>query len=733
MADNNYHFQIPRDNIRNEKYEKHGFSPAVQRVNYSEHGAALKRQAAEFKQIELAKKDMEYSSQLFLQIETPEKVSVKSQKQKIENLGFELLSFSVHNESIANAKITKHKFDKFEERLENYIVSNDNVGKTYFAPIERISNIPPENKIDELINYESEENVEIIINLYSAIRPKELLAISNSIEIDLRNYSELIEKRTFSNGVTSLYCSIAPLYLTKIASEFSTIKEIKLSQIFMVPQAVIVDPVPNDISISPVQSSSTICVVDSGVFPNDVLKNLIKGQIGYPHPIGVDFEYNHGTFVASRCIFGDEIDHCLATKVLHPYCSVLDISVFSIDSLNNIIGPTDFTLRSAIEDVVTKHHSTIKVYNLSLGAPISILDAQFSDLAKLLDYLAKEYKVLFVVAAGNINGLLGDYPIAHFSHPSSRIGSPAESLLCLTVGSVVKHAVASSLSETGYISPFSRKGPGADNGIKPEIVAHGGNLIPPYSQIPRISTYGISKTGKNLSADNGTSFAAPLISQYAQRLFDFYPSSDPNLVKALLCHFTDSRSKPDELLDDNIHYVGFGEPNIDLALRSAAHNSAFIYEGQLDQENYQHITFHVPETFTNDDIDSKLRVKVTITYDPPVNPDNDKEYSEARISASLFKRTVNGMKEITLPDGKYNLPWNPVIQFEKSFTRAFLAGAWELRLRLYTRGKTADNYLQNYAAVVEIIDDNKALGVYNDVMNEFGDIYSKIEVSVGAA
>ncbi|ESU21773.1 hypothetical protein FCR2A7T_02310 [Flavobacterium cauense R2A-7] len=733
MAEDNFHYQIPDRNIRKEKYDKFGFSPSVQRVSYAEHGSTLKQQATTFKEKEFTKKDIAYSSQLFIQIETPEKVSVKSQKQKIENLGFELFSFSANNESIANAIITKEKFNEFEQRLENYINTEDHVGKTYFAPIERISSIPPENKIDDQINYESEDSMEIIINLYSTINPKELLAISNTLEIDLRNYTNEILKRTFKNGITSLFCSIAPLHLTKIAAEFSTIKEINLSQTFTVPQAIEVDPMPTDIKINSIQSSSTICIVDSGIYPNEILKNFIKEQVGYPNPAAIDFEYNHGTFVASRCIFGDEIDHCLATKELHPYCNVLDLSVFGINSLNQTVGPSDFTLRCAIEDIVLKYYETIKVYNLSLGVPVSIQNYKFSDLAKLLDYLAKEYKVLFVVAAGNINRLLGDYPALHFSNPNSRIGSPAESLLSLTVGSVVKHSTTHSLSENGFISPFSRKGPGADNGIKPEVVAHGGNLISPYAQIPRISTYGISKSGQNLSADVGTSFAAPLISQYAQRLFDFYPSSDANLVKALLCHFTENRNKPDELLDDNIYYVGFGEPNIELALRSAKNNSAYIYEGYLDQENYQFITFHIPQKFADTTVDSKLRIKVTITYDPTVNPDNEKEYSESRISATLIKNSVNGMKEISLSDEKYNLPWNPIIQFEKSFTRGFLAGAWELRLRLYTRGKTSENYLQNYATVIEIIDDNKTIDVYNDIENEFSEIYNKIEVSVGAA
>ncbi|KRD58496.1 hypothetical protein ASE40_19405 [Flavobacterium sp. Root935] len=731
MAKDNYHFQIPVENIRIEKYEKRGFSPSVKRNDYGKHGEYLRELSNQFQKEESEKKDVQYSGHLFLQIETPIRVSIKSQKQKIENLGFELLSFSKRNESIANASISKEKFKEFKQRLDTYINTVEHVGRSYFAPIEKISSIIAENKIDETINYEKNENLEVIINLYSIISPKELLSISNAIEIDLRNYATEISKRTFKNGITTIYCKTTSLHLKKIATDFSTIKEIRLSQTFMVPQSIVVDPLPSDVIINPIQSSSTICIVDSGIYPNKILKNFIKDQIPYHHPSAVDFEYNHGTFVASRCIFGDEMDHCLATKELHPYCHVLDLAVFGINKLNQTIGPTDFTLRSAIEDVVLKFHDTIKVYNLSLGFPTSIKDNQFSDLAKLLDYLSKEYKVLFIIAAGNINNLLGAYPNDHFMHSNSRIGAPAESLLSLTVGSVVKHVATNSLSQNGCISPFSRKGPGADRGIKPELVAHGGNLISPYAQIPRISTYGLSKAGTNLSVDVGTSFAAPLIAQYAQRLFDFYPSSDPNLVKALLCHFTDSRSKPMTLVDENINYVGFGEPNVELALRSAKNNAAYIYEGKLDQNNYQSISFHIPQKFTDNNV--KLRVKVTITYDPTVNPDNEKEYSESRISASLFKKTAKGIKEISLKEGKYNLPWNPVLQFEKSFTRGFLAGAWELRLRLYTRGKILENYLQDYAVVIELIDDLKNMDVYEEIEKEFSTIYSKIEVSSGVA
>lgn len=733
MSEEKFHFEIPKGHIRNVKYDKHGFAPSVQRINHSEHGQKLKAQTQDFITTEFNKKDIEYTSDLYLQIETSEKTTIKSQKLKIENLGFELLSFSAKNESIGTAKIGKEKLNLFEQRLENYISSPENVGKTYFAPIESISSIPPENKIDKTIDYESNERIEIVINLFNAILSKELLAITNSIEAELRQFSDDINKRNFKNGVTSLHCTIQAKYLPQLATDFSTIKEIKTSQTFVVPQSVPSDAIPNPLTINPVKSDSLICIVDSGINKNGIMDNLIKDQLIYINSTSIDCDYNHGTFVASRCVFGDDIDNCLGTHSLDPYCNLIDLSVFGVNNIGQVIGPSEFLLRSAIEDTVHKYSGVVKVYNLSLGADTPIKDSEFSDLAKLLDYLSKEYKVLFIVAAGNIRGLLGTFPTDHYGSPLSRIGCPAESLLSLTVGSIAKHTNGTALSDVNFVSPFSRKGPGADNGIKPELVAHGGNLIDPYANSPRISTYGISKDGKNLSVDNGTSYSAPIISQYAQRLFDAYPQSEPNLVKGLLCHFTEPRSNHDELNESGLNYVGFGEPNIERALIAGDFNAAYIYEGQLDQDNYQYIGFHIPSTLRADEEDAKLRVKITVTYDPPVNPDNDKEYSEARITATLIKNTDRGMKDIAISaEDKYNLPWNPIIQFEKNFSRSYSAGFWELKLRLYTRGKVKDNYLQDYSVVIEIIDDNKKTDVYADVESEFSDIYKKIKITIAA-
>lgn len=106
----------------------------------------------------------------------------------------------------------------------------------------------------------------------------------------------------------------------------------------------------------------------------------------------------------------------------------------------------------------------------------------------------------------------------------------------------------------------------------------------------------------------------------------------------------------------------------------------------------------------------------------------------ARISATLFKAQDTGFKEINVnTDQKYNLPWNPILQFEKEFTRGFSSGYWELRLRLFTRGTLTNRYQQGFAVIIEIIDSNNKVDVYKETLEEFGSRYQVVRSKGKAA
>ena len=143
----------------------------------------------------------------------------------------------------------------------------------------------------------------------------------------------------------------------------------------------------------------------------------------------------------------------------------------------------------------------VAVINLSIGIRDRPFDQAMSPLARLLDWLAWRYKVLFVVSAGNHAepirlasstsefGAMHDAAIERdvFQAVAAdarhrRLLSPAESLNALTVGAT--HADASSGEPPGWIdplevglpSPVNAQGLGFRRAIKPDVLAPGGRV-----------------------------------------------------------------------------------------------------------------------------------------------------------------------------------------------------------------------------------------------------------------
>src|SRR5690606_19387190 len=139
--------------------------------------------------------------------------------------------------------------------------------------------------------------------------------------------------------------------------------------------------------------------------------------------------------------------------------------------------------------------ASIVIINLSLGDPDQLFDRRMSAWARLLDWLAWEYKVLFIVSTGNLNDSLRlDVPqgnlhslseaelqeavrraLYHSSH-LVRLMSPSEGLNGLTVGAI--HNDASGVAANppyrydpfppGQVAVYSRFGLSYRGVIKPD-------------------------------------------------------------------------------------------------------------------------------------------------------------------------------------------------------------------------------------------------------------------------
>ena len=230
--------------------------------------------------------------------------------------------------------------------------------------------------------------------------------------------------------------------------------------------------------------------------------------------------------------------------------------------------------------------------NLSLGDAVRPFTGPSSPLARLLDYLADRYGILFLVSAGNILAPLplrgmDDWAAFENAPPEARkqavltalsehkvhrtLLSPAEALNVLTVGAWhdearVRPPGATAIDpfEDGNLpNPSSALGLGHRKVIKPDICLPGGRELvtfhswgKPLSIRPSGVGYGLGvaspdATGRldRIRRFDGTSVATALATRSAHRLFealtdaassaphaDMDPEFRPVVIKALLVH-----------------------------------------------------------------------------------------------------------------------------------------------------------------------------------------------------
>jgi hypothetical protein len=191
----------------------------------------------------------------------------------------------------------------------------------------------------------------------------------------------------------------------------------------------------------------------------------------------------------------------------------------------------------------------VKVINLSLGDVSQPFDRQLSPWARLLDWLAFKYQVLFVVSAGNpgseitipappasIAGMSDDDLRSHTLRSMAqqrvhrRLLAPAESINALTVGAL--HAQAGPLGNTGLLidplrgaalpSPAMPVASGFRRSIKPEILVPGGRL---HMEKPLLTAGATSTTLRVSGAAD----------QPGQRVAACDPSGNSNAKSTRIC------------------------------------------------------------------------------------------------------------------------------------------------------------------------------------------------------
>ena len=202
--------------------------------------------------------------------------------------------------------------------------------------------------------------------------------------------------------------------------------------------------------------------------------------------------------------------------------------------------------------------------------------ARSTPLAAILDELTRELGLILVVPTGNValaayldasDPDADAYVEALLASAETTMLDPAPAVTALTVGALAPEGLAGSalssfpasrraLGRGGWPAPFSRRGPGIDGSIKPELSAVGGSIAidAEFGSFVDDDALGVVSTSGHpverlLDIDIGTSFAVPLVARVAACVLARYPEFSANLVRALTLLAADEPSFAEALGD----------------------------------------------------------------------------------------------------------------------------------------------------------------------------------------
>lgn len=490
-----------------------------------------------------------------------------------------------------------------------------------------------------------------------------------------------------------------------------------------------------------------ICVLDDGVSFPDNISASIAGRWTAP-----DINYNtsaHGTKVASRIIFGENLAEQISNQLLIPKARVID----AVISDGNTVTETKIIsrIRKAVQEI--KHITTTFCLAFNDNSSSIFGEKSVSKLAFELDVISYKEGVNFVVSMGNhelwrtLNDINDIY-----EHDDARLASPAESLHSLSIGSITKDQHPDSMSNMNALSPFSRVGYGFANSYKPDLVYPGGNVCKQNTRyfIPKTSGMFVINSDGYISLDFGTSFSAPLaafdLSSLQHSVVEYLNSIGDTdnldrkaafISRGLLSHHAkaiDSMSNATTEEYNKVYGCGYG--SLDSAKESFASKPTYIRYGKMNRKTKEKVGFLIPTVLSDKRKSGVKLAKVTVTClsISPVDMSKGSEYLRAYIDTSLHMLNSNSTLVTKNPSQKNGRKkWSNLHHFSQEFT-VFDSGDWQLWLELYTKSEIPDEEEIEYVLIITIesLYENEELNLYGEIeaTNRFN-ILQEISIDIG--
>ncbi len=370
------------------------------------------------------------------------------------------------------------------------------------------------------------------------------------------------------------------------------------------------------------KSLPAVAVVDAGVPDQHVsLERYKRGkyaQPGLPRYLGT-----HGTFVASRVVFGDPES---PDEIPSPQCSFYDVML--AEEANRI---DDKSVGAALNAVIG-NAPDVRVFNMSFDQrPLpSMNEVERRERLALVQDLDNQIfarDILVVVAAGNSPAGISprnEYP-DHFNETAWKLGPWASGLNTLTCGSYIARPNPDGMvGEVGLPSPFTRSGPGAADAPVPEFSASGGECDRLWKCGPGMGVFCLNNDGQ-WEDRCGTSYAAPLLAREAAIAFALLQNACPPetrpfavTVKAFLALTASVVGSPPVRQKWVRQTLGRGRARADRLANPLPDSATFLWQTMLEgPKTIARVNVPVPDAWLH--VADAPRLRLVCAWDPPVN------------------------------------------------------------------------------------------------------------------
>lgn len=614
------------------------------------------------------------------------------------------------------ASSTTENLSLFQQNIQGLTVGKNKSDSAYLSAISKISTIKKRDKLT--FTPKPEGKLRAYLFLADVLSDEEGRTVAENIQ---RKTEAEAEYFVAESGAKVIYGSFARRFIDEISDDDprSPIVRIEKSIDFFASEELPTEYDYETVTIDDPELDARVAVVDTGILDHPLMRSRVIGTENCINdPTKEDLM--HGTFVAGRVMFGNNIEEQVrAQGRLRAQSRVLDVRVLK---KRGFLTSDKEIVDALLQVIKNPTHRDVKVFNLSLNdeSDQSLSAGTKSFFTRQLDSIAHKYKVCIVVTAGNQQTYMAqDYPRC-LTIDSSLITSPGDIVNGLTIGSLADSHSTRAMALIEEPSPFSRAGLTGQK--KPDLVHYGGNCDG-YGNCGGIGVKSFALNTRRLAEGVGTSYSAPLVSSITAQIYAYLKSvgrESVDLTKALLLHSA-SYQLP---LDSNINQedlrrlIGFGKPDLQAALNCANSAATFFYTGtiQNDEENdeikeYKHkVKFHIPAELAQ--MGKALKVRGTLVYTPLISEMGQNDYTLADIEVNLHYKNSRGTDTsagLTRDSNDHRPRWTTIKSFERTFSNqprtSYSAGEWEIWLNLTARGKADNNgYTQDYAMVLTVED-----------------------------